>query len=239
MPVVATPNHGTGWPQPQGGLPLALTFSPGTVQNPQTVLIVGQDKLAAARAFTFLESSFHVTILGSLALACEELVYRAQQGQVTFLDVCSSGGEWQDQRQVGAWENLLRGLDGISMVLVTDTVLTFPLTTATTTSSKRRSLESASALYKACQSAKLPINTTDYADLSTFTFPSVARFPGRLPGSRSNLQIAVSTNGKGCRLAGRIRRELVAKLPREVGAAVDSVGELRQRAKKLEAVARQ
>jgi uroporphyrin-III C-methyltransferase len=43
--------------------------------------------------------------------------------------------------------------------------------------------------------------------------------------------VAVSTNGHGCRLSGRIKREIVSKLPTNVGAAVDNIGKLRIRAK--------
>lgn len=48
----------------------------------------------------------------------------------------------------------------------------------------------------------------------------------------SSLQIAVTTNGRGCRLAGRIRRELVSALPKNVGDAVERVGEMRELAKR-------
>jgi uroporphyrin-III C-methyltransferase len=41
----------------------------------------------------------------------------------------------------------------------------------------------------------------------------------------------VTTNGHGCRLAGRIRRDIVSKLPKEIGSAVENVGRMRALAK--------
>ncbi len=50
--------------------------------------------------------------------------------------------------------------------------------------------------------------------------------------SSSSLQIAVTTNGRGCRLAGRLRREIVSALPHNVGDAVEKVGIMRDLAKR-------
>lgn len=43
------------------------------------------------------------------------------------------------------------------------------------------------------------------------------------------LQIGVTTNGRGCKLAGRIRREVAAGLPAGLGGAVARLGEMRRR----------
>ena len=77
----------------------------------------------------------------------------------------------------------------------------------------------------------IPVNISDHPSLSTFTFPSVHRFSGA-DGQFSQLQVAVSTNGQGCRLSSRIKREIVSKLPNNVGMAVDNVGKLRLRARR-------
>jgi uroporphyrin-III C-methyltransferase len=63
-------------------------------------------------------------------------------------------------------------------------------------------------------------------DLCDFSFTSTHRFESS--ESKTPLQIGVTTNGQGCRLAGRIRREIVARLPPEAGAAVQTVGRLRE-----------
>ena len=53
-----------------------------------------------------------------------------------------------------------------------------------------------------------------------------------MTGEATPLQVGITTNGQGCRLAGRIRREIVGKLPAESGAAVAKVGRLRKLAKR-------
>ncbi|EDR03949.1 uncharacterized protein LACBIDRAFT_306674 [Laccaria bicolor S238N-H82] len=42
------------------------------------------------------------------------------------------------------------------------------------------------------------------------------------------LQVGVTTNGEECRLASRITREVVARLPTDVGCAMQSVGRMRR-----------
>ena len=77
------------------------------------------------------------------------------------------------------------------------------------------------------------------ADLGHPHMQCVQRLEGQLEGHQRKLkgsccietQIGVTTNGKGCRLAGRIKRELVSMLPREARAAVEKIGKLRSLAK--------
>lgn len=105
-----------------------------------------------------------------------------------------------------------------------------------------------------CRSKRIPINVADRPLLCDFSFPATHRFsatplqpaagaasppsfPPQTPSSASialpaSLQIAVTTNGKGCRLAGRIRREIVASLPSNVGDAVERIGAMRDLAKR-------
>jgi uroporphyrin-III C-methyltransferase len=121
-----------------------------------------------------------------------------------------------------------------SLVCVTDSILDASSSTSATTSSKaRRSLASLHSIRDACTSLRLPLNISDHPSLSDFSFPSTHRFPLTAPGEKgmSSLQIAVSTSGRGCRLANRIKREVVSRLPKGVGSAVDNVGRLRERAR--------
>ncbi|KAG6873078.1 hypothetical protein C0992_009127, partial [Termitomyces sp. T32_za158] len=67
-------------------------------------------------------------------------------------------------------------------------------------------------------------------DLCDFTFTSTHRFEDA-GGNATPLQIGVTTNGQGCRLAGRIRRDIVSRLPKDVGGAVQRVGRMRALAK--------
>lgn len=196
------------FPRPTGGAPLPLTFHVKGLP----VLVAGSNRLAAARVLTLLEADADVYVASDVDLASmpEEIQWRVQNKEVHYERV--SGGKDE-------WHKLLVAKN-IVLVAVTDTLIA-----ATPTPS----LESAKAIHAAAQSLRVPINVSDQPQLSTFTFPSVHRFAG-IDGP-SNLQVAVSTNGKGCRLAGRIRREIAAKLPSNVGAAVDNVGQLRDRAK--------
>ena len=102
----------------------------------------------------------------------------------------------------------------------------------------------AEILTRLCRKRRIPINVADKPNLCDFSFPANYRFPCTNPivppststasgsSSASSLQIAVTTNGRGCRLAGRIRREIVSALPHNVGDAVEKVGLMRDLAKR-------
>ncbi|CAD6892407.1 unnamed protein product [Tilletia laevis] len=104
-------------------------------------------------------------------------------------------------------------------------------------------LARAALLATICRKRRILLNVADRPQLCTFSFPAVHRFQlvqpppsnsvvGSTPApTASSLQIAITTNGKGCRLASRIRREIVSALPRNVGDAVETVGWLRSLAK--------
>ncbi|KAJ9097762.1 hypothetical protein QFC21_004800 [Naganishia friedmannii] len=210
------------YPQPQGGAALPLTFHPSATTP---VLVVGHGKLAASRAFTFLDSSAHVIVCSeNLSLACGEVQFRVKNQQVEWKESPAGGSE---EDQVVQWTEFLDAIQGLSLVSVTDTVLT-----TSTIPGDVRSFSSAKAIYQACRRLHIPINVSDCPSLCTYTFPAVHRFPGN-PASTgkyySNLQVAVSTNGRGCRLAGRIKRDIASRLPKGIGAAVDNVGTLRDR----------
>ncbi|KAF8547847.1 tetrapyrrole methylase [Imleria badia] len=70
-------------------------------------------------------------------------------------------------------------------------------------------------------------------ELCDFSFTATHRFVDPVSSSKTPLQIGVTTNGEGCRLAGRVRREIVAGLSKDVGAAVTKVAWLRKMAKKI------
>ncbi|KAJ9474197.1 Uroporphyrinogen-III C-methyltransferase [Pseudozyma hubeiensis] len=103
----------------------------------------------------------------------------------------------------------------------------------------------AEVISRLCRKRRIPINVADKPILCDFSFPANYRFPCTSPvaqedaasshsplPSSSSLQIAVTTNGRGCRLAGRIRREIVSALPLNVGDAVEKVGLMRDLAKR-------
>ncbi|GAB1311585.1 uroporphyrin-III C-methyltransferase [Madurella fahalii] len=72
-----------------------------------------------------------------------------------------------------------------------------------------------------CRRHRIPINVVDAPALCSFSLLSV-----HVDGP---LQIGVTTNGRGCKLAGRIRREVAAGLPAGLGQACERLGGVRRR----------
>ncbi|KAK5196581.1 uroporphyrin-III C-methyltransferase [Exophiala xenobiotica] len=72
-----------------------------------------------------------------------------------------------------------------------------------------------------CKRLRIPINVVDAPQLCTFTLLSTY--------SDGPLQIGITTSGNGCKLASRIRREIVSALPPKFGTAVERLGTVRRR----------
>ena len=68
---------------------------------------------------------------------------------------------------------------------------------------------------------RIPVNVVDSQNLSSFTLLSTH--------SDGPLQIGITTSGKGCKLASRIRREVVSILPPNFGSAIEKLGTMRRR----------
>lgn len=192
----------------------------------QCVLILGSGLLAASRAFAALEADLSVVILSmhGLADACAEIRWRVEKEQYKIIDweTLPSSSTSTDQQDVEKLKSFLSTTtDTISLACITDTVI----------DAHRRTHISAEQLYNVFKSHKIPVNTTDIPDLCDFTFTSTHRFEDPLTGERTPLQVGVTTNGQGCRLSGRVRREILSKLPKAVGTAASKVGKLRQLAK--------
>ncbi|KAK0747127.1 putative siroheme synthase Met8 [Schizothecium vesticola] len=83
-----------------------------------------------------------------------------------------------------------------------------------------------SAIWRLCRARRIPANIADVPAECDFYFGSVHR--------DGPLQVMVSTNGKGPRLASTIRKYIGARLPVGAGRAIETVGALRV---KLRAVA--
>lgn len=81
-------------------------------------------------------------------------------------------------------------------------------------------------IYTLCKQKRIPVNVADVPPECDFYFGSMHR--------DGPLQVMVSTNGKGPRLAHIIRRQIAEDLPENLGSAIVRVGEFR---KKLRAVA--
>ena len=72
-----------------------------------------------------------------------------------------------------------------------------------------------------CRRKRVPVNVVDAPNLCTFTLLSTH--------SDGPLQIGITTSGKGCKLASRIRREIAASLPPKFGETVERLGTVRRR----------
>ena len=72
-----------------------------------------------------------------------------------------------------------------------------------------------------CQRLRIPVNVVDAPNLCSFTLLSTY--------SDGPLQIGITTSGKGCKLASRIRREIASTLPKNFGNAIERLGTIRRR----------
>ncbi|KAH8111914.1 uroporphyrin-III C-m [Phellopilus nigrolimitatus] len=193
-------------------------------------LIVGSNRLAATRAFSALEAGSAVVILanGGMKSACDELTWRAENKQLEIIDFDDLAGpsESSRDREVSAVESFLdeRGSGSVSLVFITDTLVSSEI-------SLSRSQASATQIYLACRKRNIPVNVTDMPSLCDFTVCATHRCLDPQTGRATPLQVAITTNGHGCRLAGRIKREVVAKLDSDAGVAVEKVSQLRTLAK--------
>ena len=79
----------------------------------------------------------------------------------------------------------------------------------------------APAVSALCKRNRIPINVVDAPSLCSFSLLS-----SHVDGP---LQIGVTTNGRGCKLASRIRREVAAALPSGLGSACARLGDVRKR----------
>ena len=214
------------FPAPVGGASLLLAFRPVE----KTILIIGGNTLAASRAFAALEADADVIVLakGGHDGSCEELRWRATQGQLNLLDLdslpCTAASPqdyWRDAKAIDSF--IFAHPRPIHLVCITDTSFS--------PHGYRRAHDSAEYIRNLCRHRRIPTNVADMPDLCDFTFMSTQRFADLETGRGTPLQVGVTTNGHGCRLAGRIRRDIVASLPKDIGRAVEKVGQLRALAK--------
>ncbi|KAJ5594273.1 uncharacterized protein N7459_000481 [Penicillium hispanicum] len=74
---------------------------------------------------------------------------------------------------------------------------------------------------KLCQRLRIPVNVSDTPELCSFTLLSTY--------SDGPLHVGITTSGRGCKLASRLRREVAAFLPANLGSAIDRLGSVRRR----------
>lgn len=198
------------FPKPKNGASLLLSFR----LKSRTVVIVGSSKLAASRAFTCLEADAHVVVLGwgGLENACEEIRWRAEQGEVEWRSIEREARAWETNRSDGlhmtadeaALESVLLSFPSVLFVCITDTIISSGVNAVLTPRSK----ESATRLYEiASRNHRIPTNTTDMPTLCDFSFPSAHRFRSPETGESTSLQVSNYA-------AGDIFAFLTAYIPR-------------------------
>lgn len=212
----------------QSGASLLLAHSPARSDFRSTCLLIGAGALAAARATACLDAGYRIVCLPSSDAAPDpELGWRAKRGELELLDRLEDGdgalGRWLDD------EAHADMVDDIAFVVLTDTI-------ASAAGQPPRSAASAAALRRTCFKRRLALSVADMPSLSDFSFPATHRFPLAHGKGASPLQLALTTNSSSCRLAARLRRTLVAALPRDVGSAVVRIRDLRAAVRAEQAV---
>ena len=80
-------------------------------------------------------------------------------------------------------------------------------------------------IWKVCKERKIAANIADVPPECDFYFGSVHR--------DGPLQIMVSTNGIGPKIASLIRKQIAANLPENIGSAIQKVGRLRRKLRQV------
>ena len=164
-----------------------------------THLVIGSGPLAAARCAKSLEAGANPTILANPQA---EIHY-------TLAKLVEDGRVKWIQRDFKDSDLETLGRDEVDNVVdavFVTTGLKTPLSTHIST---------------LCRRLRIPVNVVDAPNLCTFTLLTTH--------SDGPLQIGITTSGRGCKLASRIRREIVSSLPSNFGEAVDRLGTIRRR----------
>lgn len=85
--------------------------------------------------------------------------------------------------------------------------------------------QASTEVWKLCKEKRIPANIADVPPECDFYFGSVHR--------DGPLQIMVSTNGNGPKMAALVRQRIAQSLPPNIGDAIAKVGELRKRLRKV------
>lgn len=191
-------------------------------------LILGANPLAAARASSSLAAGAKpILISPSTAPSSSETDPTPLHYSLTTL--ISAGSLTHLPRAFDESDLFTLGRDEVDSVVdavfITSPVFSPPPPppppTSTSPGSSSTPQWDAARISRLCKRHRIPVNVVDSPDLCSFSLLSV-----HVDGP---LQIGVTTNGRGCKLAGRIRREVAAGLPQGLGGAVERLGGLRKR----------
>ena len=221
------------FPTAQLGSSLLLAFSspPSSSTSPPTILLLSPNRISSLRAFVALEAGYHVVIGAATTDDWDpELAHRKDTNEITTIDwnldaaaTEEQWGDWLDQLPVTLRRN-------IRFIVLNDTVPAIDRISGGT--NKRRSYASATGFKRASADRRYLVNIADAPLLSDFSWPVTHRFDletkeSTLARAKSPLQIAINTNSSACRLASRLRREIVSSLPQNIGSAVLAISTLR------------
>lgn len=81
------------------------------------------------------------------------------------------------------------------------------------------------AIWHQCKELRIPVNVADVPEHCDFYFGSVYR--------DGPLQVMVSTNGNGPKMANLVKKRIQEALPEKTGAAIKNVGLLRSQLRKI------
>ncbi|ORY70484.1 putative siroheme synthase Met8 [Pseudomassariella vexata] len=162
------------------------------------VLVVGGGEVAAGRILNLLNADALVTVICPSSGLNPEVRHRVTQKQVAHVDRVF---EPTDLELINLpTVPLTTGAPDMVLVAIDDPA-------------------ASSQIWKLCKKLRIPANIADVPPECDFYFGSVHR--------DGPLQIMVSTNGKGPRLAAAIRKFIAGQLPKGVGNAIERIGILR------------
>lgn len=195
--------------QPGGSLILAWQI------KGKKVLVVGGGEVGHVLFHTGSPSISHASISNKTQVAAGRILNCLNaDAQVTV--VCPAAGLNEEVAHRKAHNQITHidrnfepsDLDGAEMVLV---AIDDP--------------DASTVIWKLCKEKKIPANIADVPPECDFYFGSIHR--------DGPLQIMVSTNGKGPRIAALIRRLIARQLPPNAGNAIESIGQLRMKLRKV------
>jgi uroporphyrin-III C-methyltransferase len=205
---------------PNLGSSLILSFS--SKPHRSAVILIGHSKLTSVRCLSALEAGYTVYLAADERNALDnELSWRLNDPDqpVQKIHEFDEGLFWSNDENPSlksAWEKTIRSLpffNDLFSIICCDS-LPFPISDKSVEDPFIRSKTSCQALSQACRDLRVLCSIADIPELSDFSWCMTERWElignGEVEEKKmSALQIAVCTNGKGCRIAGRIRKEIV------------------------------
>lgn len=178
------------------------------------ILVVGGGEVAAGRILNILNADALVTCICPESGLNSEVRHRISQNQIAHIDRLFEPSDLESLplpltsscRTPETPHHLKDGPPDMVLCAIDDPV-------------------ASTQIWKLCKQHRIPANIADVPCECDFYFGSVHR--------DGPLQIMVSTNGKGPRLAASIRKYIARQLPSGVGNAIESIGELRAKLREI------